>query len=103
MTNPNSQPILSIVYVTGSDVIPESAELSTLTVFSDEQGNHVDEAELAPIKDAIEQACDRLDVPYRFIQFYRIERLGTKEDAYFHALRLENLPRGRKRKSGQSN
>ena len=61
------------------------------------------EAELAPIKDAIEQACDRLDVPYRFIQFYRIERLGTKEDAYFHALRLENLPRGRKRKSGQSN
>ena len=103
MTNPNTQPILAIVYVTGSDAIPDSAELPTLTVFSNNEGNHIDEAELAPIKEAIEQACDRLDVPYRFVQFYRIDRqLGTQEDAFFHALRLESPPSSRKRGSRQS-
>ena len=104
MTNANSQPILAIVYVTSSDVVPESAELPTLTVFSDNEGNHIDEAELAPIKEAIEQVCDRLDVPYRFVQFYRIDRRsGTQEDAFYHALRLESPPSGRQRRSGQSN
>ena len=104
MTNANSQPILAIVYVTSSDVVPESAELPTLTVFSDNEGNHIDEAELAPIKEAIEQVCDRLVVPYRFVQFYRIDRrLGTQEDAFFHALRLENPPQEkRQRRSGQN-
>ena len=103
MTNPNTQPILAIVYVTGSDAIPESAELPTLSVFSDNEGNHIDEAELAPVKEAIEQACDRLDVAYRFVQFYRIDRrLGTQEDAFFHALRLKNPPGERRRQSGQS-
>lgn len=104
MINPNSQPILAIVYVTGSDVIPESAELPTLTIFSDSEGNHIDEAELAPIKEAIEQVCNYLDVPYRIIQYCRIDkREGTQEDAFFHALRLENPPQEkRQRRSGQS-
>ena len=63
MTNSNNQPILAIVYVTGSDSIPQSTELPTLTVFSDNEGNHIDEAELAPLK----PRSSRLAIAWTFL------------------------------------